>query len=183
MISALDCYDEVHESLRGLTHQCLFGLKAKHLTISTVGASTKKIMSLAEHAPQVSLALSLHSATQGTRKKLIPSVIPMKDLQSALNSHSEVMLEYLLIDNLNDSDEELEALVKFCQDIQPKSFVNLIPYNPTLAGLENGYKTPSDERINAFHIRLKERGIKSWVRWSSASGRDTNGACGQLVLN
>jgi 23S rRNA (adenine2503-C2)-methyltransferase len=190
----LDNYDEVHEALRGLTHQCLFGLKAKHVTISTVGASAKRIRQLADDAPQVSLALSLHSAVQKSREKLIPSATanPIGSLGEALDYHSGksggrgAMLEYLLIDGVNDSDVEVDALANFCQEritSGGKVFVNLIPYNPTLAGDDFGYETPSDDRINAFHDRLKSLGVKSLVRWSSASGRDANGACGQLALS
>jgi len=89
----------------------------------------------------------------------------------------------------------VDALAKFCQernkhDTEPtnnkskntKVFVNLIPYNPTLAGDDFGYRTPSDDRIYAFHNRLKDLGVNSFVRCSSANGRDTNGACGQLAL-
>ena len=201
----LDNYEEVHEALRGLTHQCLFGFKAKHVTLSTVGASAAKIRILADEAPQISLALSLHSAIQESREKLIPSASanPIPSLGDALDYHSAMsgrgaMLEYLLIDGVNDSDAEVEALANFCKQRNENAntnaaaaggrgggqvFVNLIPYNPTLAGDDFGYETPSDERVNAFHDRLKDLGVKSLVRWSSATGRDANGACGQLVLN
>lgn len=190
-----DNYDEVHEALRGLTHQRLFGLKAKRVTVSTVGASAQKIRKLADEAPQVSLALSLHSAKQESRLKLIPaaSANPIDSLGKALDYHSikngcqGAMIEYLLIDGVNDSDDEVEALAKFCIERNDngagKVFVNLIPYNPTFAGNSFGYETPSDNRIFAFHNRLKELGVNSLVRWSSASGRDANGACGQLVLS
>eukprot|EP00529_Nitzschia_sp_RCC80_P031635 CAMPEP_0113518330 /NCGR_PEP_ID=MMETSP0014_2-20120614/42823_1 /TAXON_ID=2857 /ORGANISM="Nitzschia sp." /LENGTH=367 /DNA_ID=CAMNT_0000415763 /DNA_START=12 /DNA_END=1112 /DNA_ORIENTATION=- /assembly_acc=CAM_ASM_000159 len=102
----LDNYDEVHEALRGLTHQCLFGLKAKHVTVSTVGASAQRIRQLADDAPQISLALSLHSAIQESRERLIPSATanPIGSLGEALDYHSDknsgrgAMLEYLLID-------------------------------------------------------------------------------------
>ncbi len=196
----LDNYDEVHESLRGLTHQCLFGIKAKQITVSTVGASALRIRQLAEDAPQVCLALSLHSARQDSRLKLIPSAMgnDIQNLGAALDYHSIMtgrgaMLEYLLIDGVNDSEEEADALVEFCLKRSssiangggksPSVFVNLIPYNPTLAGDDFGYETPSDERIYAFHERLKKHGVKALIRWSSASGRDTDGACGQLALS
>lgn len=194
----MDNYDEVHESLRGLTHQYLFQLSAKHITVSTVGASARKIRLLADEAPQVNLALSLHSAIQESRELLIPSANanPMKSLGESLDYHSTksgrgAMIEYLLIDKVNDSDAEVDALAKFCQERNEhennsknsKVFVNLIPYNPTLAGDDFGYETPSDDRIYAFHNRLKDLGVNSLVRWSSANGRDTNGACGQLALN
>jgi Predicted Fe-S-cluster redox enzyme len=185
----LDNYEAVHEALRGLTHQCLFALKAKQVTVSTVGANASKIMQLADEAPQVSLALSLHSSVQSTREALIPSakMSPIDILGRALDYHSDksgrgAMLEYLLIDGVNDSDTEMETLAKFCLERRGSVFVNLIPYNPTLAGENYGYNFPSDERIYAFHDRLRELGVKSLIRWSSANGRDANGACGQLAL-
>ena len=114
-------YDVVHEALRGLTHQCLFALKAKHVTISTVGASPQKIKLLADEAPQVSLAISLHSALQESRERLIPSAVsnPIISLGEALDYHSEksggrgAMIEYLLIDGVNDSDADVNALADF----------------------------------------------------------------------
>ena len=45
-------------ALRGLTHQALFDLAAKHLTVSTVGASAAQIRRLADAAPRVKIALS-----------------------------------------------------------------------------------------------------------------------------
>jgi adenine C2-methylase RlmN of 23S rRNA A2503 and tRNA A37 len=44
------------------------------------------------------------------------------------------------------------------------------------------FATPSDASINAFHGRLVREGVRCLVRWSSAAGRDANGACGQLAL-
>jgi adenine C2-methylase RlmN of 23S rRNA A2503 and tRNA A37 len=101
------------------------------------------------------------------------------------------VLEYLLIEGINDDENAACALVKFCLDrSMPHNekkatcpFVNLIPYNPTLAGVVLGYQTPSDERIEAFHNALRAEGINALVRWTSASGRDANGACGQLALS
>jgi adenine C2-methylase RlmN of 23S rRNA A2503 and tRNA A37 len=68
----------------------------------------------------------------------------------ALDYHSEksgrgAMLEYLLIDGVNDSDVEVEALADFCLSRRGNVFVNLIPYNPTLAGQDFGYMVPTNE--------------------------------------
>ena len=184
----LDNYDAVHEACRGLTHQCLFGFKAKQVTISTVGDTPHRIRQLADEAPQISLALSLHGATQSLRSTLIPTArrAPLAELEAAMDYHARqggrgIMLEYLLIDGINDTDEAADALIKFCQRAEYLVFVNLIPYNPTFAGAGFDYQTPSDERIDAFHTNLRRNGIRSLVRWSSANGRDTNGACGQLA--
>jgi len=184
----LDNYDAVHEACRGLTHQCLFGFKSKHVTISTVGDSPDRIRQLADEAPQISLALSLHGATQDLRSILIPTAkrAPLKDLEAVMQYHARrggrgVMLEYLLIDGLNDTTQAADALVAFCQRANYLTFVNLIPYNPTIAGADFGYQTPANDRIESFHGRLRDQGIHSLVRWSSVQGRDANGACGQLA--
>ena len=186
----LDNWPAVHEACRGLTHQCLFGLKAKQVTISTVGASPGHIRQLADEAPQASLAISLHGATQALREQLMPATkrAPLKELEEALDYHAEAtgigaMVEYLLIDGVNDSDEACQALVNFCQARRQAPYVNVIPYNPTIAGLEFDYQTPSDESIQAFVLRLRSEGIKAHVRWTSAAGRDADGACGQLALS
>lgn len=91
------------------------------------------------------------------------------------------MLEYLLIDGVNDDAEALRALVSFADS--GSFYVNLIPYNPTIAGDREGYKTPSDANIVRFHKGLVESGIHSRVRWSTSAGRGANGACGQLVVD
>ena len=100
------------------------------------------------------------------------------------------MLEYLLIDGINDSNEAADALAQFCiaraaaVGSGATPYVNLIPYNPTLAGVEWGYETPSDERVAAFHSRLRDTwGVHALIRWTSVKGRDAEGACGQLVLS
>ena len=61
-------------------------------------------------------------------------------------------------------------------------YVNLIPFNPTEAGAAHGYATPSDGNVERFHAWLREKhGVNALVRWTSAVGRDAQGACGQLV--
>jgi adenine C2-methylase RlmN of 23S rRNA A2503 and tRNA A37 len=186
----LDNFSAVHEACRGLTHQCLFGLSGKHITISTVGASPKHIVHLADEAPGVNLALSLHGATQELRENLIPSakLHNLSDLAKALDYYTNktakgVMLEYILISGMNDTEEAADALASFCSARQRKTFVNLIPYNPTIAGNRFGYKTPSDDVVKRFHETQRSKGIHSSVRWSTVAGRDAQGACGQLALS
>ena len=62
-------------------------------------------------------------------------------------------------------------------------FVNLIPYNPTEIGATHGYATPSDDACERMReILTEEFGVKARVRWSTAKGREVDGACGQLAL-
>ena len=204
----LDNMEVLLDTLRGLTHQALFGLSAKQLTVSTVGASPEKIRRLADEAPRVRLALSLHSATLPLRAQLIPSATSMEELNAALDYHAHttrcgLMVEYLLIHDVNDRDCDADALAAFCAErtvaalattpsdapLSKKAaraatgYVNLIPFNPTEAGSQHGYSTPSDEAVERFHARLRdEHGVNALIRWTSAVGRDANGACGQLVV-
>ena len=111
----LDNFDALLASLRGLTHQALFDLSAKHLTVSTVGASPDRIRRLADEAPKVRLALSLHSATAPLREQLIPSATGLPELASALDYHATttrcgLMVEYLLIEGVNDRISDADAL-------------------------------------------------------------------------
>jgi 23S rRNA (adenine2503-C2)-methyltransferase len=186
----LDNFAAVHEACRGLTHQCLFGLSGKHITVSTVGASPKHIMRLADEAPGINLALSLHGATQELREYLIPSakLHNLSDFEDALDYYTEktgkgVMLEYILIGGVNDTQRAADALASFCRARQRKTFVNLIPYNPTIAGDRFGFQTPSDDAVKRFHETQKSKGIQSRVRWSTVAGRDAQEACGQLALS
>jgi len=128
----LDNFNAVVESLRGMSHQTLFGLAPSKITVSTVGGSPGMIRRLAECAPQVNLALSLHGGTQELREKLIPSAkgTTMEELGDALNFFNlkngrGVMLEYLLIQNVNDEPSHAKSLADFAKD----SYVNLIPYS------------------------------------------------------
>ena len=216
----LDNWPAVYEACRTLTHQCIFHFDPKRITISTVGVSPNYIRQMAYDAPSIRLAISLHGATQSIREKLMPATkvehASLLALESALDDHIKTtgqyngpMIEYLLIDDVNDTEEAAQALVEFCQRRQrqqwvvastlyqstgtipiPATYVNLIPYNPTLIGMNMyQYRTPTDEKILKFHERLQlqngcvnKANIKAHIRWSSAASRDTNGACGQLAL-
>ena len=87
---------------------------------------------------------------------------------------------------LSYTQEHADSLASFCHGrarAGKSGYCNLIPYNPTSAGDLKGYATPSDERVRAFHARLRdEHGIHALVRWTSSTGRDATGGCGQLVL-
>ena len=60
------------------------------MTVSTVGASAAAIRRLADECPSVSLALSLHGASQGLRASIMPSAhaCPLPELAAALDHHA-----------------------------------------------------------------------------------------------
>jgi 23S rRNA (adenine2503-C2)-methyltransferase len=155
------------------------GIGARHITVSTCGL-IPGIQRFADEPEQFTLALSLHSAVQATRDRLMPGVHGMElpALRQALVSYAEKTgrrpsLEYALIDGVNDSPAELSALVRFARNLLVH--VNLIPVNPVR---ESGFARSTDERISVFQRELHMSGIEVSVR--AERGADIDAACGQL---
>eukprot|EP00929_Paragymnodinium_shiwhaense_P122775 TRINITY_DN9583_c0_g1_i1.p1 TRINITY_DN9583_c0_g1~~TRINITY_DN9583_c0_g1_i1.p1 ORF type:complete len:433 (+),score=22.65 TRINITY_DN9583_c0_g1_i1:153-1451(+) len=173
--------------------------RKRRVTLSTVGVAPR-IVTLGRDAPrELQLALSLHAPTQDLRVQLMPVAAkswPLSSLMESVRTYEAstdmgVLLEYILIDGVNDQDHHAEALAQLIASEQLRcSGVNLIPYNPTTAGAIAGYKPPSDSRCKAFRARLREagsshrsgQGLNVTVRFSTKLGRGTSSACGQLGL-
>ena len=83
------------------------------------------------------------------------------------------MFEYIMIKDLNDSDECALKLAKLVKNI-PLSFLNLISYNPT-----GVFQPSTPERIRKFKEILEKEGITVTQRYRF--GRDIEAACGQLA--
>ncbi|MFO0884596.1 MAG: hypothetical protein U0894_10480 [Pirellulales bacterium] len=69
-------------------------------------------------------------------------------------SGRRLTFEYVLLANLNDSDQNAQSLCNCFVDV--RHFLNVIPYNP-VAGLP--YETPSANRINRFRDILMLGGV------------------------
>lgn len=170
----------LYESLEALCSPKHFDLSPRHILVSTVGIP-HRMVELARAWPKVGLALSLHSATQGLRRDLIPIAqrYPLGQLKSALAQCNEVqerpvMLEYLLLEGLSDQEQEIDALLDFCRGLRVR--INLIPYNP-VANLP--YRKSPAARQEAISQRLRAAGLETTLRRSL--GGDIAAACGQLV--
>ena len=87
-----------------------------------------------------------------------------------------ITFEYILIEGINDSVEQAEALARRARSIHAK--VNLIPYNPNLTAEIHGFKKPSIAAAKAFGKRLMDAGIA--VKLRKEFGSDIAAACGQL---
>ena len=148
----LNNYREVVSALQ--TMRDVWELAPSRLTVSTVGV-VNRMRQLAHDAPGVSLALSLHAATQETRVKLVPSssAFTVEKLMAAVDDYTAisgraVMIEYILIREVNDSVEEAATLRQLL--LGKNVVINLIPYNNTTAGDKHGYCSPEVERVRAF---------------------------------
>jgi 23S rRNA (adenine2503-C2)-methyltransferase len=156
------------------------GMSPQRITLSTAGIA-KMIIKLGDDGARFNLALSLHSANNEQRSKIMPITESnsLEDLIEALNyfydkTGTRVTLEYCVINDINDNPFEAEELVAFCRRIKCK--VNLIEYNPIdLAE----FVSSSAEKIQRFADYLEQHKVIVNVRRSR--GKDIDAACGQLA--
>ena len=156
------------------------GFGARRITISTSGL-VPKIHKLADEPLGFRLAVSLHGATDEVRSKIMPvnKAYPLAKLIPAVRAFGErhgrmVTLEFILIEDVNDSLEQASKLRDIAGDLH--AHVNLIPYN-TVEGLP--WKRPSLQRQEAFAEVLRRAGVSVTLR--REKGHDIDAACGQLA--
>lgn len=172
-------YDATLAALRFLNSPDGLNIGARHIAVSTCGL-IPGIRRFADEPEQFTLAVSLHSAVQRTRDELMPGVRGMKlpQLRTALIEYAEKTgrrpsLEYALIAGVNDTEDEIAALVEFARGMLVH--VNLIPVNP-VGG--SGFDRPARGRAEEIADRLTRTGIAATVR--AERGSDIDAACGQL---
>ncbi len=174
-------YDALIRALTIVNADWGMGFGARRITISTSGL-VPKILKLAEEPLGFRLAISLHGATDEVREKIMPvnKAFPLAKLIPAVRTFSEkhgrmVTLEFILIEEINDSLQQAEKLRDIARDLH--AHVNLIPYN-TVEGLP--WKRPSLTRQERFADILRDARISVTLR--REKGHDIDAACGQLRL-
>ncbi|MDZ4845452.1 MAG: 23S rRNA (adenine(2503)-C(2))-methyltransferase RlmN [Chitinophagales bacterium] len=155
-------------------------ISAKRITVSTSGIA-KLIKKLGDDGVRFELALSLHSANNLKRSKIMPinDSNPIQNLVEALNYFQEktgnkITFEYILFDGFNDSEQDARELIELCNKVP--AMVNIIEYN-TVEGVS--YKKSSEKKREAFVNYLEQNGVITKVRLSR--GKDIDAACGQLA--
>ena len=173
-------YENVITAIKVLNDKEGFGLGARNFSISTAGI-IEGIKKLSEENLQVNLAISLHAPENETRTKLMPvnRKYPIESLLEAVLRYTEktnrqVLFEYMLLKDVNDSDRHAEELSKIMKN--RLYVVNLISYNPT-----GPFKPTTTKRVERFKEILESRGVKVTRRHSF--GADIKSACGQLAGN
>jgi 23S rRNA (adenine2503-C2)-methyltransferase len=165
--------ENLFQCLETLRDPRFFNLSENHLMVSTVGI-TDAMVRFAERFPNIQLALSLHSARQEVRERIMP-VAKFQTLEMIKKAlPKKLMVEILLLKGINDSPEELSAIIEFLSGIQ--SHINLIQFN-AYAGAP--FEPVSEEVRKAFGDELKRVGFKVTLRYSL--GDDIAAACGQLA--
>jgi 23S rRNA (adenine2503-C2)-methyltransferase len=173
-------YNNVLKAISMITSNEGLGMSPKRITLSTSGVP-KMIKKLADDEVKFKLAVSLHSAIDEIRSRIMPfsANFPLSELRESLEywyhkTKSKITYEYVVWKGINDNKESVDALVKFCKYVPCK--VNLIEYNP----IDDGeFQQASDESINAYINALTANDIVAKVRRSR--GKDIDAACGQLA--
>ena len=175
----LDNYDNLIRFIRLLTGPEGINLSQRSVTVSTCGI-VPNIYRLAEEGLHITLALSLHAATDEQRKRIMPIAnrYTIEELMKACGVYyqktgRQVTFEYSLIRGVNDSSADAQGLTKLAKPL--KAHINLIPVNPVR---ERGYEHPDNAHVQAFKKELENNGVNVSIR--RALGKDIEGACGQL---
>jgi len=171
-------YGNVLGAIKVLNDKEGFNLGARRISISTVGI-IDGIKKLAKEKFQVNLAISLHAPDDKLRSKIMPinKKYSIEKILTAVDDYikrtrRKMMFEYLMIKDVNDSDECARKLAKIMK--APLFMVNLISYNPT-----GVFEPSSPQRIKKFREILEKEGI--YVTQRYRFGQDIKAPCGQLA--
>ena len=163
------------ESLAVLTRDA--GISARRITVSTSGVAPG-IEQLAASGMPVTLAVSLHAATDELRDRLVPinKTYPLGVVLDTASRYAEqsgrrLSFEWCLIGGVNDSVEQAAGLRDLARRAQ--AHINVIPMN-RIEGSPWGPPEPAVAR--SFLGAL--RGARVTVR--DTRGGDADAACGQL---
>ena len=174
-----DNYDNICDFIKIINHPKGLNIGARHITVSTCGL-VPKILEFSDFPYQVNLAISLHAPTDALRKTIMPiaKVYSLKDLMNSLDIYYKktkrrITFEYILLDNVNDSEKDALALAKLLKG--KNAYVNLIPYNET-STLQ--FKRSNPLKIARFYDILKKNNITVTIR--REFGGTISAACGQL---
>jgi 23S rRNA (adenine2503-C2)-methyltransferase len=173
-------YKNVIAAIDKITHPEGLAMSPRRITLSTSGIP-KMIKKMADDNVKFRLAVSLHSARQEVREKIMPFAqkFDLKDLIDSLvywNEYSkkQITFEYIVWEGINDQKEDIQALVTLCKRIPSK--VNIIQYN-TIDGslMKQAQQSVIDDYITALtRARVK-------VTYRRSRGLDIDAACGQLA--
>jgi 23S rRNA (adenine2503-C2)-methyltransferase len=184
----LQNYAQLVPALRMMLDDHGYGLSRRRVTVSTSGV-VPMIDRLRDDCP-VALAVSLHAPDDALRDELVPlnRKYPIAELLDSARRYLDraprdfITFEYCMLDGLNDSPEQAEALLALVRGDAASARpgvpckINLIPFNPFQA---SGLKRSSPERVAAFAAVLQDGGLVTTGR--KTRGDDIAAACGQLA--
>ncbi len=178
-------YERVMQAAEIMT-DCL-DIAARRITVSTAGW-VDGILRMAADRRRNKLAISLHSAVEETRVRLMPVTrrFPLARLQDAEKRYYaatrlRVTYECIFFDGINDRPEDVRRLIRFARSVPCK--INVIPYHSITFTHPEGLAAslrPSS-RTDEIVDQLREANLTVMVR--SSAGEDIAAACGQLAVD
>jgi 23S rRNA (adenine2503-C2)-methyltransferase len=173
-------YDATVRAVRLLAAPYGLRLSMRHLTVSTVGL-VPQIDRLATERLPMTLAISLHAATDDVRSRLVPinRQYPLDALIGACRRYAaatrrRLTFEYVLLAGENDRPEDARALGARLKGIS--GHVNVIPWNP-VPGMP--HRRPGPDAVGRFVRAVRACGVATTVRLER--GVEIMAACGQLL--
>ncbi|MGE7186330.1 23S rRNA (adenine(2503)-C(2))-methyltransferase RlmN [Peribacillus sp. NPDC006672] len=177
-----DNFENMIDFLKVIMDHKGLAIAARRITVSTSGLANK-IYEFTDTKLQVNLAISLHAPNNELRTRImkINRAIPIEKLMKSLDYYLEktnrrITIEYILLKDVNDHQEEAEQLANLLDDKKHRLYVNLIPYNPV--DEHSQYQRSEKESVLSFYDTLKKRGVNCKIR--QEHGTDIDAACGQL---
>ena len=173
-------YNNLIKSIDLICSKKGLGISQKRIVVSTSGIP-KMIKKLSDESLKVNLAVSLHSAIESVRNKIMPFTkdFPLIELKESLiywykKTNRRITYEYIVLKGINDSRSDINALIDFCKIVPSK--VNLIQYNSIG---NDDFKTAHTKTIKLYEDELEKKKIIVTIRRSR--GQDIDAACGQLA--
>jgi len=154
-------------------------MSRRRITLSTSGV----VPEIARCAEEIGclMAVSFHATTDAVRDRLVPInkrwnidtlLAALRDYPRLSNSE-RITFEYVMLKDVNDTDEDARRLVKLIAGIPAK--INLIPFNEWPGA---PYTRSDWARIERFADIVHKAGYASPIR--TPRGEDIMAACGQL---
>ena len=173
-------YNNLIKSIDLICSKKGLGISQKRIVVSTSGIP-KMIKKLSDESLKVNLAVSLHSAIESIRNKIMPFTkdFPLIELKESLiywykKTNRRITYEYIVWKGINDSRSDINALIDFCKIVPSK--VNLIQYNSIG---NDDFKAADTKTIKLYEDELEKKKIIVTIRRSR--GQDIDAACGQLA--
>ncbi|MEJ6503340.1 MAG: 23S rRNA (adenine(2503)-C(2))-methyltransferase RlmN [Rhodobacter sp.] len=172
-------FDNVRDAMQIVMDNEGLTLSRRRITLSTSGV----VPEIARTAEEIGclLAVSFHATTDAVRDVLVPinkrwnikALLDTLREYPRLSNSERITFEYVMLKDINDSDDDARRLVKLISGIPAK--INLIPFNEWPGA---PYQRSDWDRIEAFSDIVFNAGYASPIR--KPRGEDIMAACGQL---
>ncbi len=172
-------YENVSAAIDRLTAPELLNMSKRKITVSTSGylAGIKRLI---DDKKAINLAFSVGNPNPKKRERIMPCETrnPIREVARLLHNYQQLhnrklTLEYTLLENENDGQEEAEELANLARYLEAK--VNLINLNPHP---KIPHRPVSVEKLKKFRDYIKNKGVPVTIRFRK--GDDIAAACGQL---